>query len=261
MAHVDTYSRSTTYQDTIKDLSTKIKIKRICEYCGTEFDAHTTVTRFCSHKCNQLSYKVRKRAERIGKSNSQTHQIISKSIEEIKSKPFLSVNEAAKLFGISRRTIYRMIEKKELSLAKAGARTILKRTDFDKLFKFSPKLKQKSEAKPISEFYTVKEIEERYFIKYGRLNTILRENNIPKTVHCGKLYVSKPHIDRYFSRKRKDISGITEWYTVKEIQDKYNLTRDQVYCRTHDNNVPKQRVGKFVKISKIHFDELFQIGI
>ncbi len=261
MAHVDTYRHATTHQVTKQKLSTTIKIKRICKNCGAEFEAHTTVTRYCSHRCNQQAYKASKRAESIEKSNAITRQIITKPIEEIKAKPFLSISEACKLFGISRRTIYRMIERNELSLAKAGARTILRRIDFDKLFELPKPVKQKKAQKPISEFYTVQEIEKLYFVKYGRLNTIINENNIPKTLYNGKLFISKPHIDRFFKRTRKDTSSINEWYTVKEIEDKYNLTRDQIYSRTHDNNVPKQRIGKYIKISKIHFDELFQIGV
>lgn len=244
-------------------MSTTINIKRICEHCGAAFEAHTTVTRYCSHKCNQRAYKARKRTESIDKSNAQTQHIISTQIEEINAKPFLSISEASKLFGISRRTIYRMIERDELSLAKAGARTILRRSDFDKLFEFPRPIKRKKEKqqKLITEFYTVRDVEKRYYVKYGRLNSIIKENNIPKTVHNGKLHVSKPHIDRYFKKSRRDTSLITEWYTVKEIQDKYKLTRDQVYSRAHNNKIPKQRFGKFVKISKKHFDELFQVGV
>src|SRR5207245_2806849 len=39
-----------------------------------------------------------------------------------------------KLIGISRRTVYRMLERGELIAGKAGKRTILRRSDLDKLF-------------------------------------------------------------------------------------------------------------------------------
>jgi len=256
--HIDT-PRHTEAQK--GQLSTTIKIKRICEHCGGEFKAYTTKTRYCSHKCNQLTYKAQKRTEKIENSNKKTREIISRPWEEIKAKPFLNIMEASRLFGISRRTIYRMIDRNEISLAKAGTRTILMRSDFDKLFDLPKPVKEKKEPKAITEFYTVKDIEKLFFIKYGRLNTIIKENNIPKTVHSGKLHVSKPHIDRYFKKTKGNTGNITEWYSVKELQEKYNLTRDQVYSRVHDNNIPKQRVGKYVKISKQHFDELFEIGV
>jgi len=242
-------------------MSSKIKIQRICLNCGKEFMAYTTVTKYCSLRCNQQHYKVRKRNEKVEKSNTQTVQFIQRSMEELKVKPYLSIADAAVLFGISKRTIYRMINRGELSIAKAGKRSILRRSDFDKLFELPKENKAKKEQQPISEFYNVPEVEKLFFIKYGRLNTIIKENNIPKTVQNGKLYVSKPHLDRYFKRNRQDVSNITEWYSVKELQAKYGLSRDQVYDRIHKNNIPKQRRGKHIQISKQHFDELFLIGV
>lgn len=242
-------------------MSSNIEVKRVCVHCGTLFIAKTTVTKYCSDLCAKRAYKARKREEKIKTSNQETIYALNQSIEQLKVRPFLSISDTCKLLGVSRRTVYRMIERQELPIAKAGTRTIIRRSDIDKLFDKPIPVRPKKEANPVTEFYTVKEVEEKYFVKYGRLNTIIKQNTIPKTVHQGKLYVSKPHLDRYFKRNRKDVSEITEWYTVSEIQEKYNLSRDQVYGRTSDNNLPRKREGKYVKISKQHFDELFQIGV
>lgn len=259
LAHRDT-CRHTQSQNS-GEMSSTIEVQRICQYCGNQFTARTTVTQYCSHKCSQRAYKVRAREEKVQTSNRETQRIKTQPIEALRAKPFLSVVEAGKLMGVSRRTVYRMMDRGELPTAKAGARTIVRRSDIERLFDEPQPVKPIREPKPVTEFYTAKEIEEKYFIKYGRLNAIIKEKNIPKTVHNGKLLVSKPHIDRYFERIRDDVSSITEWYTVEEIQHKYSLTRDQVYGRVHDNRIPRQRVGKYVKISKIHFDELFEIGL
>ncbi|MFL5730120.1 MAG: helix-turn-helix domain-containing protein [Cytophagaceae bacterium] len=56
------------------------------------------------------------------------------SFAELKQKPFLSIAETCKLIGISRRTVYRMLERGELVAGKAGKRTIVRRADVDKLF-------------------------------------------------------------------------------------------------------------------------------
>lgn len=242
-------------------MSSTIEVQRICQYCGNQFTARTTVTKYCSHKCSQRAYKAKARKEKVQISNLETHRIKTQPIELLKVKPFLSITEAGQLMGVSRRTVYRMIDRGELPTAKAGARTIIRRSDIELLFDDPQPVKPKKESKPVTEFYTAKEIEETYFIKYGRLNAIIKEKNIPKTVHNGRLLVSKPHIDRYFERTRDDVSGITEWYTVEEIQHKYGLSRDQVYGRVHENRIPRQRTGKYVKISKLHFDELFEIGL
>lgn len=41
-------------------MSSKIEVQRICQYCKKEFTARTTVTKYCSHKCNQRAYKAKK---------------------------------------------------------------------------------------------------------------------------------------------------------------------------------------------------------
>jgi excisionase family DNA binding protein len=60
--------------------------------------------------------------------------VMAKTFEELKEKPFLSIAETCKLIGISRRTVYRMLERGELIVGKAGKRTIIRRSDLDKLF-------------------------------------------------------------------------------------------------------------------------------
>jgi len=266
LAHTDTYRHTLTLQDTHRhtnegETGVNDTIHRICQHCGNDFIAQTTTTKYCSHTCNQRAYKAQKRKERINAVNEATRKAIIRPVEELKSKPYLSVAETCTLMGISRRTVYRMIRQGLLSVAKAGSRTILRRTDIDQLFDLQQPEKKKKQQQPVKEFYTVQEIEQLYHIKYGRLNAIVKEKDIPKTVHNGRLLVSKPHIDRYFKHNRQDTSAIAEWYTVQQIQEKYGLTRDQIYSRTHDHNIPRQRVGKYVKISQQHFDELFEIGV
>jgi excisionase family DNA binding protein len=244
-------------------MSSKIEVLRICQHCGREFKAKTTVTKYCSHKCSQKAYKDRKRQTKIRVSNTETKEQQTQTIEEIKAKPFLSVQEAAILLGVSKRTIYRMIQKEEIIPTKARSRTIIQRANIDRLFKkpFKPQKVTQPKQETLREFYTVKEVEEKYCIKYSRLNTIIKERDIPKFIIKGRLHVSKWHIDQYFRQTRKDTSHITEWYTVSEIQEKYLLSRDQVYSRVHDNRIPKKRNGKHVKISKYHFDQLFKNAV
>lgn len=118
-----------TRQDT--EMSTNIRVQRICEYCGNEFTARTTVTRFCCKQCNSRANKARIRSLKIEVSNQSTKQVKNKSVEELKAKPFLSITETSRLIGISRRTIYRMIERGEIQRGKAGRRTIIRRADIE----------------------------------------------------------------------------------------------------------------------------------
>lgn len=118
-------------------MSSLIQIQRVCEHCGDTFTARTTKTRFCSHKCNSRAYKAAEKSKKVERSNVETKQLISKPIEELKAKPFLSISETCQLLGISRSSIYRMMEQDKLLAGKIGGRVIIQRTEIDRLFKES----------------------------------------------------------------------------------------------------------------------------
>lgn len=95
-------------------MSSNIQVQRICQHCGKEFTTRTTVTRFCSNPCSSKAYKANVKTLKVELSNRESQRIISKPIEELKAKVFLSVWEASKLLGVSRRTIYRMLDRGNL---------------------------------------------------------------------------------------------------------------------------------------------------
>lgn len=59
-------------------MSSNIRIKKVCEHCGEIFMAKTTITRYCSHRCNSAAYKKKVKQDKIEQSNQQTkNQILS----------------------------------------------------------------------------------------------------------------------------------------------------------------------------------------
>ena len=117
-------------------MSSKIEIKRICLYCNDEFTAKTTVTRYCSHRCNQRHYKVRVKEQKIKKSNSETTKVRVQPIEVIKAKEFLTVREVSQLLNCSVRTAYNYIDAGTIKAVNLGQRMIrVKRSEIDNLFK------------------------------------------------------------------------------------------------------------------------------
>lgn len=115
-------------------MSSNIRLQRICEHCGDNFTAKTTVTRFCSDRCAKRAYKARKRKEKIKESKTETKKKQLEPIEILKAKEYLSIKEVSKLIGVSRRSVYRLIEQGEIRKNKIGSRTIIKRSEVDKLF-------------------------------------------------------------------------------------------------------------------------------
>ena len=177
-------------------MSSNIRVKRICEYCGREFEARTTVTKTCSDTCANRTYKARKRAEKVGKSNEQTRKVVERPIEAIRAKDGLNIADASKLLGVSRWTIWRNIKAGNLNAGKIGRRTVIRRTDLDKLFE-RPTPVQKAEVitVPLAECYTLKEVREKYGISDKALYSLLKRNAIPKQYQGAYAYVPKLAID------------------------------------------------------------------
>lgn len=116
-------------------MSSNILIQRICQHCGNEFTARTTVTQYCGDNCAKRAYKVRIKAAKIEASNTQTQQIKNKPIEELKAKEFLTVREVARLLNCSVRSAYYYIESGNIKAVNLGQRiTRVKRSELDKLF-------------------------------------------------------------------------------------------------------------------------------
>jgi excisionase family DNA binding protein len=116
-------------------MSSKIEVQRICQHCGNEFTARTTVTQYCGDTCAKRAYKARLRAAKVEKSNAETLQIRNQPIEELKAKEFLTVREVASLLNCSVRSAYFYIGNGTIKAVNLGKRvTRVKRSEIDKLF-------------------------------------------------------------------------------------------------------------------------------
>lgn len=243
-------------------MSNKLEIIKKCEYCGKRFVAQRTTTRYCSHQCNSRAYKEDKKKRKVVGLNyavMQEIERISERFEEIQDKEFLSVVETAFLLSIERTTVYRYLHRGQLKGIRMDGKTFIRRSDIDAMFdnaeKYESKARPSVEAKPLTEFYTVAEIKEKFNIKESWLFKVARENDIPKTLIRGKSYFSKKHIDKYFEKKGiNDNQDIREWYTVADIMGKYGLTLNAIYSFVSENQIPKKKDGRMVLYSKHDFD-------
>ncbi len=110
-------------------MTSRIRITRICQFCGNDFIAKTTTTKYCGDRCAKRAYKERKKIEAINASNEETIKQIELPIVTIQAKEFLSIAETMKLLNVSRTTIWRMIKSERLKPLKFGNRVIIKKTD------------------------------------------------------------------------------------------------------------------------------------
>jgi len=197
-------------------MSSNIKIQRICQHCGNEFTARTTATLYCSHRCNSAAYKAKQRAGKVEQSNKETQRIKSQPIEELKAKEFLSVTQVSKLIGCSRQNVYNLINTGKLKATNILLKkTIVKRSDLDKLFK-EPTNRTQPEGIPekqkqelnnwvqaggfdIADCYNLTEIQSKYGISETALQNLIKRYEIPKIKKGWFAYVPKTVIDKLLS--------------------------------------------------------------
>ena len=238
-------------------MSSNIRIERICEWCGKQFTAQTTVTRFCSKRCSEHAYKERLRQKKISLSNQETAH--NSREKESRNKEFLTPSETARYLGVGRTYIYDCINRGKIKVTRIGRKTLISKADIQAMFDFlTPKESTSTEpaekkSKSLVDFYTRADIREKYGVKDSWIYKVVAENNVPKTIIRGKAYFSKSHIDRLFSA-RKENPEITEWYSVEDIQSKYGMTLSAIYCLVSKVGIPKRKEGSKVFYSKYHFD-------
>lgn len=184
-------------------MSSNIQVQRICQHCGKQFTARTTVTKFCELSCAQKEYKKKKRAAKVVVSNAETRAIKIKPVEDLVSKEYLTVRNAAVLLNSSPRTIYYMIENGILNAVSISERkTLIKRADIDRLFDLpapQPAIATDQAKCDISECYSMKEVQEKFNISSRALWLIIERNRIPKFNQGRYAYVPKVLITKILS--------------------------------------------------------------
>lgn len=236
-----------------------LRIKKVCAWCGKEFEAQKLSTQYCSKRCAEHAYKDRKRHEKKERAESASRrQMQEKSIEDVKTKEYLSVSEAAKLLGCTRDGVYKLIYRGVLKAHRISSHwTVIYRKDIDGMIQsrpIDPTSISSKQREPITEFYTTKEVLEKFSISNSWLFKVAKQQNIPKVTQHGKTYWSKKHCDTIFGKKNNEVEEITEWYSVAEIQEIFGMTLPAIYCLVSKVGIPKKKEGKEVRYSKRHFD-------
>jgi excisionase family DNA binding protein len=236
----------------------RIKIEKICQQCGQSFTARKTTTAYCSHACASKAYKHRKRDEWVSRANEETaiKQQATSSKVSLLDKPFLSPTECAELLGVSRATVYRYLRKNELKCVQFSGRTKIRRSDIEEMFNTPAPYKTRPviSQQPITEFYTIQEIKEKYHVQESWIFKVAKEKEIPKILKRGRSYLSKFHVDKAFAHKQSDES-ITKWYTVAEIKEEFGMTDRAIYTFAYEHNIPKKKTGRNTHYSKFHVDK------
>lgn len=107
----------------------------------------------------------------------------------------------------------------------------------------------------ITEWYNVQEIQDKFGMSLAAIYTLASKNAVPKKKEGVMVSYSKKHFDIAKGIAQPDEP---QYYTVAEAMAKFNLTRDQLYHYAKYHNIPRVKVGKYVKISRPELDKLFE---
>lgn len=107
----------------------------------------------------------------------------------------------------------------------------------------------------ITEWYSVQEIQDKFGMSLAAIYTLASKNAIPKKKEGIMVSYSKKHFDIAKGIAQPDEP---QYYTVAEAMAKFNLTRDQLYHYAKYHNIPRVKVGKYVKISRPELDKIFE---
>ena len=229
-----------------------MEVRKICQWCGKPFIAKTTTTCYCSHQCSNLGYKERIR-ERKRELKKMQELLQPKQASE--GQDFFSFAQAAKLMGVTRQYIYKLVKENKLRASRiSGKKSLIRRADIELMLKTKPyeSIKPKDDV-DITEYYTAEQIAEKYKVNTKWVWTYTREHDVPKVKIRQFNYYSKKHIDAVFAKYRTD-DALTEWYTPEEIEKKYGMTRVAIRSHVYRNNIPSKKEHGQILYSKLHFD-------
>ena len=229
-----------------------MEVRKICQWCGKPFIAKKTTTCYCSHQCSNLGYKERIRER---KRQMRKMQELLQPKQAAEGQDFFSFAQAAKLMGVTRQYVYKLVKEAKLRASRiSGKKSLIRRADIELMLKTKPyeRIVPKDDF-DMSEYYTAEEIAEKYKVNAKWVWTYTRQHKIPKVKVRQFNYYSKKHINAAFAKYKTD-DALTEWYTPEEIEKNYGMTRVAIRSHVYRNNIPSKKEHGQIFYSKLHFD-------
>jgi excisionase family DNA binding protein len=177
------------------------RINKQCLVCGEEFRPKSVTSVYCSPKCSKKAYKQKMKQLK----NEAELKALADKIPQ--SRAFISVPEAGMLFGIAKRTLYRLVGQGNIRSVNLGNRLIrIERSVMEEMFGPARSLPQ-AESAPKKKLYSLEkedcysigEIAQRFQISEGSVYSHIRKYSIP-TRQIGKnVYAPKTEIDNLYN--------------------------------------------------------------
>ena len=232
----------------------KTTFRKICQHCGREFTAYTSVTAYCSTRCANLADKLKKRNERLRETQNDVLEMQRLALLD---KNYLTLSDAARLLQVSRNTLYRIIRDNKVPLLRFTDRTVrisreeLERVSENRRTLITSSVRQ--QANDLGNWMTREQVMETYNVTYSWFYSVLKKRGI-KTHMIGTLgFYDKEEMHKAFANQ--EYQTITEWYTYDELRAQTGMSTESIcdYCKSH--KIPRKKTNGQTYISKEHWDE------
>jgi len=191
-------------------MSSNITVIRVCEHCGNDFTARTTVTRFCGDLCAKRNYKQRQKEKKIKQSNKETESIKQNKVKQnkdISKLEFLNPSDTAKLLQCSRVYVYKLLDSGKLSFIQLSEKKrLINRKSIDNylLSLHKPNIKTKilPFEKPfdINNSLSMSEAQQYTGLSEKALYSAIKRNNIRKHQSGKYVFVEKIELDKLLTK-------------------------------------------------------------
>ena len=233
-----------------------MKILKKCPICGNPFVASKISSKYCSRKCERVAFRQREAEKKKIAKENETPAIPS----ELETKQFLTPKNVQDLLGVSRATVYRFFELGVIKAVRMRHRTLVRRSDIETFFnEASPYKKRSNKKKADKEYYSLKEIMEKYSLGRKAVWNRCEKLGIPKVYEGRNTFWSKKAIDSKFADLLEEID-LDNYYTMEEVMEIYNMSRQGVITFVCHHKIPRVKRGKSVYYSKIHIDSFKRKG-
>jgi len=191
-------------------MSSNITVIRVCEHCGNDFTARTTVTRFCGDLCAKRNYKQRQKEKKISQSNKETESIKQNKVKQIKDVSkldYLNPTDTARLLLCSVRNVYKLIDSGKLPFAQLSEKKrLISRIDIDAYLKsitsqrLITKSNQNEQPFDINNSLSMSEAQQYTGMSEKALYNAIKRNNIRKHQSGKYVFVEKVELDKLLTK-------------------------------------------------------------
>lgn len=189
-----------------------MKILKKCLTCGTDFVATKMSSKYCCRKCERVAQRKREAEKRENARENASADIPS----ELETKQFLTPKDIAKLLNVGLTTVYRYFYSGMLKAVRVRRHTLVRRSDLEKFFDEAVPYKKTSyKKKADNEYYTLKEIMEKYNLGRKAVWNRCEKLGIPKVYEGRNTFWSKKAIDSKFADLIEEVN-LDNYYTIIE---------------------------------------------